>query len=388
MKKVIFAFYFVVLFLSFCSTGRAFDLTSSDPGNGSDTVHQNYSIVMFFDDSVGTASATSSTVYMTEDGTSTVVSAIIYFDSTNALNDTVVLYPNDDLGSSTTYVVTLTNGLLSSTDDPLTGAGTGTSFAFTTRGDGVLAPAVTSSVSPLNGDTDVSINKVISVNFSKEIDTDTVSASLSLWGDGGMSSLSGAYSFETTGGSTTVYLTPSTTLGYDESHIVIVGFGIRDVDNVRINRSYGWSFTTQSAPPAADPGPVYVEKLYVISSKYSDGEVTASFNVLLNTDDINQSTWGVDTGGRSDDKFFSLTGPDGQVSGWTKGDGRKVIFKPDSPLNPGSYTAVFKRAIRAANFAGTQMDADYSFSFNVSEGGASINMTKAHSRKKQGGRRK
>lgn len=376
-RSLVFGWLFIsVLALTLMSTTAVqalnLTLTSSDPGNGSTTSHQNDAIVMIFGQTVGTPTATSANVYISADGTTTVTSAGIYFDSINALNDTIVLYPDEDLGSSTVYVVTLIGGSSGLTD--VSGnqlAGTGNSFFFTTRGDGVLAPAITSIFSPLVDETGVGISKVVSIGFSKQIDPLTITSdSFILWGND--TQIDGNYTSSDVDGSTTAYFTPASPLDYNQEYIIIIKRGILGTDGARLNRDYGWSFTTVSAPSNDDGGIVYREKLEVAScypkgdNGNTDTNVYVRFSMLINSDDINCID-GVDVGGREDEKFFVLKDSSGnRVLGRTKGHRRSIRFKPDSPMVVGEkYTATAKTTIRAANAAGTQMESDYSWTFTV-----------------------
>ncbi len=122
------------------------------------------------------------------------------------------------------------------------------------------------------------------------------------------------------------------------------------------------SFTTTSGP-VAEPTLV-PETFTVTSSTPSDGAtgvavttmVSATFSMY-----VNGSTVTTDT--------FTLSDGSSLVSGAVSTNGATVTFTPSSSLaHSTTYTATLTTGIKAANYAGTQMTSNYSWSFTTASG--------------------
>ena len=119
------------------------------------------------------------------------------------------------------------------------------------------------------------------------------------------------------------------------------------------------SFTTTSAP-SEEPTPIK-ETLTVTSTNPSNGAmgvavtttVSATFSML-----VNGSTVTTDT--------FTLSDGSSLVSGAVSTNGATVTFTPSSSLaHSTTYTATLTTGIRAANYEGTQMTSNYTWSFTT-----------------------
>ena len=119
------------------------------------------------------------------------------------------------------------------------------------------------------------------------------------------------------------------------------------------------SFTTTSAT-VSEPAPIPVT-LAVSSTNPSNGAtgvavtttVSATFSMF-----VNGSTVTTDT--------FMLSDGSSLVSGSVSTNGATVTFTPSSSLaNSTTYTATLTTGIKAANFAGTQMTSNYTWSFTT-----------------------
>lgn len=126
--------------------------------------------------------------------------------------------------------------------------------------------------------------------------------------------------------------------------------------------SYGSeaSFTT-SSPSSGGGGDTPKEKLTISSTSPSSGAtdvsvtmtVSATFNLL-----INGSTVTTDS--------FTLSGNDGNVSGSVVTNGATITFTPSLSLSYGTkYTGKVTTRVQAANYAGTSMETDYTWTFTT-----------------------
>src|SRR3990170_2017445 len=112
--------------------------------------------------------------------------------------------------------------------------------------------------------------------------------------------------------------------------------------------------------PQPEPTPV-IETLTIDSINPSDGAanvsidttVSAAFSML-----INGQTPTTDT--------FYIKYNDTKISGSVKTEGNSVIFTPSTSLDYNTtYTATITKGVQAANYAGTTLDAEYTWSFTT-----------------------
>jgi len=113
-----------------------------------------------------------------------------------------------------------------------------------------------------------------------------------------------------------------------------------------------------STPPGSNK-----EELYVIYTEPPDEEsnvpldtvVTAHFSLLLN-------------GYSADTDSFTLKEGENEVTGSVSTNGNAVSFTPSEQLSPDTeYTAMITKKLRAANFAGTTLDSNYSWTFTTTD---------------------
>ena len=119
------------------------------------------------------------------------------------------------------------------------------------------------------------------------------------------------------------------------------------------------SFSTSSAP-VAEPTPIK-ETLTVTSTSPSSGAtgvsvttaVSATFNLLIN-------------GSTATTETFKLSDESGDVSGSVVTNGATITFTPSLSLSYGTkYTATVTTKVQAANWAGTTLDSNYSWTFTT-----------------------
>ena len=128
-----------------------------------------------------------------------------------------------------------------------------------------------------------------------------------------------------------------------------------------VGTSYGseTSFTTSSPPPAAEP-PLKIT-LTVTSVSPSGGATGVDTNTAITatfSDNMNGSTLTTDT--------FKLSGGGSDVAGSVGTNGNKATFTPSTNLAyDTTYTATITTGAQAANYAGTTLDSNYSWSFTT-----------------------
>jgi hypothetical protein len=142
--------------------------------------------------------------------------------------------PAAELAYSTTYTATLTTAVSDSVGNSLE---TAYSWSFTTAAEST-APTV-SSVTPVDGATDVARTTTVTATFDEDIFATTVnSASFTLVGN---SAASGVVSFN---GSNIASLTPDSNLALMTTYTATLTTGITDLVGNALASDYSWSFTT------------------------------------------------------------------------------------------------------------------------------------------------
>lgn len=117
---------------------------------------------------------------------------------------------------------------------------------------------------------------------------------------------------------------------------------------------------TDNDLPAPAPTPI-PERLTIDSTSPSSGATNVSINTTVSATFsmfINGSTLSTDS--------FKVYGGNAEIPGTMKVDGATGVFTPSANLDyDTTYTVTLTRAIQAANYAGTTMDSEYTWSFTT-----------------------
>ena len=120
------------------------------------------------------------------------------------------------------------------------------------------------------------------------------------------------------------------------------------------------SFSTSSSGGGGEPPPTRIT-LTVTSTSPSSGATGVGTNTVVTatfSDNMNGSTLTTDT--------FKLSSGGSSVTGSVSTNGNKATFTPSSSLTyDTTYTATITTGAQAANFAGTTLDSNYSWSFTT-----------------------
>ena len=104
-------------------------------------------------------------------------------------------------------------------------------------------PPKVSSVSPVNGTTDIMVDTFITITFSEAMDASTLNTS-NIRLSGGTN---GTVSYNLM--NKTATFTPSSNLSYSTTYTTTVTTGVKDVNGNAISANHTWNFTTISKPP-------------------------------------------------------------------------------------------------------------------------------------------
>lgn len=118
---------------------------------------------------------------------------------------------------------------------------TGCSNDDTTQSDPLMVAPTVTLTSPGSSDTNVARNKVITVNFSKEMDASSINTTTFTVKQAGITTvLAGTVSYS----GTTAKFTPSTVLAATAIYTVTVTTGVKSLDGIALSANKQWSFTT------------------------------------------------------------------------------------------------------------------------------------------------
>ena len=206
-------------------------IISTAPLNGDNNVSINTNITALFDRELN-ASTVNETTFMLKNGTTAVDGNVSY------ANNAMIFNPTSDLNISTEYNATITTGV-----KDLAGNAMAVEYVWSfTTGTSIddTKPTVVST-DPNNTDTDVPINRSISVVFSEILDPSTVTtATFKLVPTSGGSDVTGTASYE----SNTMIFNPTADLNISTKYTATITTGVTDLAGNHLEAAKVWSFTT------------------------------------------------------------------------------------------------------------------------------------------------
>ena len=308
------------------NTGNTPIVTSTDPTNGAADVILTKAISATFSTPMDVSTMVAAN-YFVKQGTTLVPGSITYSGSTIVFTPTTPLTPN------TVYNGTVTSGAKDVAGNAMAA---NYNWSFGTGGK----PAVVST-DPVDGATNVVLNKVISATFNKNMNTATLNL-LTFTLKQGTTNVPGTYSYS----GKTASLTPLGTLAVNTLYTATITTGAKDSAGNAIVADYIWTFTTGNAPVVVATDPVNGD-LNVPLTK----TITASFSTAMNASTLNKNTFVVKNGTTVIDGVYSYAGT-------------TVSFKPTLPLTVSTaYTATILAGVK--DLDGNSMAADYNWGFST-----------------------
>ena len=213
-------------------TGTYLEVDSTTPTRNATGVSLNQNIVVNFSAAIDVATADSTTFQ--------IVPAVA--GTFSVAGNTVTFNPDDNLGVTTVYTVTITTGLKSSGTEPLE-LKKDYVFAFTTGTTADETAPTVSSTTPTDDATDVAVNTSIVVNFSEPIVAES--------SDVLISPAVTINNFSITGSSIIIDIEGE--LDYDTIYEVTVGTGVVDAVGNSLASPYTFNFMTGAAPDETGP---------------------------------------------------------------------------------------------------------------------------------------
>lgn len=204
-----------------------------------------------------------------------------------------------------------------------------------------LCPTVIDT-NPTDGETNVPLNRIITVTFNEEINPDTIDpTSFTIEG-------AAAIAGDITYSGTTATFTPNANLTPNTTYVGKVTTAVKDLNGNALQQDYIWTFTTGTTlqPKVTVTSPADDETNVVLNKV-----ISASFNMPMNPSTINATT-------------FTLKQGVTPILGVVTYNGNNAFFTPNTNLNPNLvYTATITTG--ASNNAGIPIGADYIWNFTT-----------------------
>lgn len=292
------------------------------PESGAADVDTGVTIEAFFNEDVDETTLTADVFTLTPP-----VSGVLSYDATA---QTLTFDPDVDLAPGTTYTATISGAV---TDVFTNSMGTDYSWSFTTA-----VPLQVVSTIPYDGQIDVSVATNVGATFNKAIVTDTLAFTLT---DPDNYEIGGDLEYTLT---SFTFIPDNDSLEYETTFTATVAAGLEDTTGHTLADDYAWSFTTELGRP---PQVVFTYPPAGEREVDVNTSVGASFDKDINTTTL----------------AFTLTGPDGPVSGDISHDSpASFTFAPVSPLE---YETTYSATIAAGleDTAGNATTDDYSWDF-------------------------
>lgn len=150
--------------------------------------------------------------------------------------DIATFTPNNPLQTSSLYSVMISSSVSDIAGNTLLND---YSWTFTTMAPDTTSPSV-DNVEPLNGETCITLDKMVSVTFDEDMDASTLNASTFLLTDLDNNPVSGQVSST---GTTSTFM-PYNDLAYETNYQATVTNGAKDLSGNALSSDYSWQFTT------------------------------------------------------------------------------------------------------------------------------------------------
>lgn len=204
-------------------------VVSTDPANGATNVLTNKKITATFNEVMDAESINGSTFLLTQ-GTNHISGTVTYNGSTATFAPASEMLPN------TKYTVTITTGSKDPAHNAMIADYVG---SFTTS----QAPLIIAT-DPVNGASDVALNKVVAASFNRRMNPATISTATFSITQGG-TTISGAVAYS----GTTATFTPNVAFANNTVYTATITTAAKDSSGNALASNYTWSFSTLAPSP-------------------------------------------------------------------------------------------------------------------------------------------
>jgi len=211
-------------------------------------------------------------------------------------------------------------------------------WAFST---GEIILPMVASTDPINNETAVNLDRVISATFNMQMDPGTIDGSSFSVSKGG-TPLAGTVTYA----GTTAFFTPSNDLDQNSVYTATITADVKNTFGTAMAAQYVWSFTTDTLLP---PTVISTSPIDSARGVSLNANITADFSEPMDITTMN-------------DVNFTLSDSGVLIPGAVTYNGVKITFNPTNDLLPGkTYKASISNAV--TNIAGTNMIDNYTWTF-------------------------
>ncbi|MFH0920227.1 MAG: Ig-like domain-containing protein [Fibrobacterota bacterium] len=204
-------------------------VSSTDPASAAVGVVFNQKISALFSKTMDATTITTATFTLMQG--STPVSGFVSYSGVTAL-----LSPYSNLTPNTVYTATITTGAKDLAGNALA---SNRVWSFTTGAAPIVTPPVVRLTVPVNAASSIALNQIITANFSKPMNTLTITTSTFTLKKG-TTSVSGFVSYS----DTTATFEPSSNLLANTVYTARITVGAKDLEGNALTKDTAWSFTT------------------------------------------------------------------------------------------------------------------------------------------------
>ena len=249
--------------------------------------------------------------------------------------NTASFTPNVALSANSTYTASINTGAKNVLGTSLN---SNYVWSFSTQS----APTVIST-NPIEGQSGVLPNQVITATFSEAMQSATIIAA-NFTVNNGTTNIGGFISMN----GNVVSFTPVTPLMANLTYTATIRANVKNTAGISMVNDYVWTFSTASAPNVTQTSPANNETGVALNKS-----LTATFDRVMNSSSLNSSS-------------FLLSSGSSTVAGTITYSGNTATFKPTSALAPNTtYTATI--TTEAKDNSGFALAANYTWTFNTIE---------------------
>ena len=264
-------------------------------------------------------------------GTTGITGTVTYTDSTATFTSSTAFADN------TTFTARITTAA-----KDLMGNALQADYVWTFSTGTTILPVVIAT-SPLDKAVNVTLNKLVTANFSMAIDPATITGTTFTLKQGTLT-VPGAVSYS---GITATY-TPDQDLSLNTMYTATLTTGIKNLDGSSIAKDSTWTFTISTV---VVPTVIFTDPTNLDANVDLSKTITATFSIVMNPLTISAST-------------FTLKEGTNTIAGVVTYSGSTASFKPTISLVAGkTYTATITTG--AKNIANTPLSNDFTWTFST-----------------------
>lgn len=312
------------------------EVISTDPYSGETNVVLNKQVMATFNEPMNASTINSST-FILKQGAIQIAGVVSYS------GNTAIFTPVSFLAVNTVYTATITTGAKDLEQNALRADYV---WSFTTGTSSSANQPKVISTDPMNGATGVQLNKNITADFNKVMDSATITtATFKL--NQGLNVIAGVVTY--TG--TTAKFSPSSNLSPGVMYTATITTGAKDLSGNPIAANYVWNFSTGTTLDITPPTVIFTDPGDLEPNVLLNKIITAKFSESMDPATINSGT-------------FKLLLGSSTIPGVLSYSGVTATYIPNSNLSPSTtYTVQIK--VGAQDLAGNSIVSDYIWTFTT-----------------------